>query len=45
MKNYNYKCVVNSKGSKRYYKNGNGKWKRISNKLGMKAEKGRGSME
>ena len=40
MKNYSYKCVV-SKNGKRYYKNVNGKWKRISNKVGMKAEKGK----
>ena len=41
MTNYNYKCVVNNKGGKQYYKNVGGKWKRISNKLGMKAEKGK----
>ena len=36
---YNYKCVVSKNGSKMYYKKTNNKWKRISNKLGMKAEK------
>ena len=36
--NYNYKCIV-SKNGKRYYKNVRGKWKRISNAVGMKAEK------
>ena len=40
MRNYNYKCIVSNTG-KRYYKNVGGKWKRISNKLGMKAEKGK----
>ena len=39
--NYNYKCVVAKNGSKRYYKNVSGKWKRISNKSGEKAEKGK----
>ena len=38
--NYNYKCIV-SKNGKRYYKNVRGKWKRISNAVGMKAEKGK----
>ena len=37
---YNYKCVV-SKNGKRYYKNVSGKWKRVSNKVGEKAEKGK----
>ena len=37
---YNYKCVV-AKNVKRYYKNVKGKWKRISNKIGEKAEKGK----
>ena len=37
---YNYKCVV-TKNGKRYYKNVNGKWKRISNAIGMKAQKGK----
>ena len=44
MKGYNYKCVVSNKGSKRYYKRvggKNGKWKRVSNAVGMKAEKGK----
>jgi hypothetical protein len=35
-----YKCIV-SKNSKRYYKNVNGKWKRITNKTGEKAGKGK----
>ena len=35
---YNYKCIV-SNGNKRYYKSVNGKWKRITNKSGAKAEK------
>ena len=38
---YNYKCVVSNIGSKRYYKSVRGKWKRITNVAGMKAEKGR----
>ena len=38
---YNYKCVVAKNGTKMYYKKTNNKWKRISNKLGMKAEKGK----
>ena len=37
---YNYKCVV-TKNDKRYYKNVSGKWKRISNKIGEKTEKGK----
>lgn len=37
---YNYKCVV-SKNGKRYYKNTNGKWKRITNKIGENAQKGK----
>ena len=37
---YNYKCVV-AKNGKRYYKNVKGKWKRITNKVGEKAEKGK----
>ena len=37
---YNYKCVA-SKNGKRYYKNVGGKWKRITNKAGEKAEKGK----
>ena len=37
---YNYKCIV-AKNGKRYYKNVNGKWKRVSNKVGEKAEKGK----
>ena len=41
MRNYNYKCVVARNGMKMYYKNTRGKWKRISNKVGMKAEKGK----
>ena len=38
MSKYNYKCVVNNTSSKRYYKNVRGKWKRITNAVGMKAE-------
>ena len=38
---YNYKCIVSKNGTKMYYKKTNNKWKRISNKLGMKAEKGK----
>ena len=41
MTNYNYKCVVARNGNKQYYKSVGGKWKRISNKSGMKAEKGK----
>ena len=41
MTNYNYKCVVAKNDGKRYYKNVSGKWKRISNKSGEKAEKGK----
>ena len=41
MRQYNYKCVVNKNGIKMYYKRINNKWKRISNKIGMKAEKGK----
>jgi hypothetical protein len=37
---YNYKCIL-AKNGKRYYKNVGGKWKRISNKIGEKAEKGK----
>ena len=37
---YNYKCVL-SNGNKRYYKNINGKWKRITNKVGAKAQRGK----
>ena len=37
---YNYKCIV-SKNGKRYYKNVGGKWKRITTKIGEKAEKGK----
>ena len=41
MKQYNYKCIVSKNGSKMYYKRVNSKWKRISNTLGQKAEKGK----
>ena len=41
MKQFNYKCVVSKNGTKMYYKRVNKKWKRISNKVGMKAEKGK----
>ena len=41
MKQYSYKCVVTKNGSKMYYKKVNKKWQRISNKVGMKAEKGK----
>ena len=33
--NYNYKCVVSKNGEKMYYKNVKGKWKRISNIMGL----------
>ena len=36
---FNYKCVVTKNGNKMYYKRVKRKWKRISNKVGMKAEK------
>ena len=39
MKQFNYKCVVSKNGNKMYYKRVNNKWKRISNKTGMKAER------
>ena len=39
MKQFSYKCVVNKNGTKMYYKRVNKKWKRISNKIGQKAEK------
>ena len=45
MGQYNYKCIVTKNGTKMYYKRVKGingmKWKRISNKVGMKAEKGK----
>ena len=41
MRKFNYKCVVTKNGTKMYYKKTKGKWKRISNAVGMKAEKGR----
>ena len=41
MKNYNYKCVISKNGNKMFYKSVGSKWKRISNKLGEKAEKGK----
>ena len=41
MKNYNYKCIVAKNGTKKYYKKISKKWKRISNSLGKKAEKGK----
>ena len=41
MKQFNYKCVVAKNGTKMYYKRVKNKWKRISNSLGMKAEKGK----
>lgn len=40
--NYNYKCIVSNTGNKRYYKRvggKDGKWKRIKNDIGTKAEK------
>ena len=40
MKQFNYKCVAKN-GNKMYYKKTKGKWKRITNKVGMKAEKGK----
>lgn len=41
MRNYNYKCIVARNGNKQYYKSVGGKWKRVSNAVGMKAEKGK----
>ena len=38
MKQFSYKCVV-SKNGRRYYKKVNGKWKRISKKIGEKMQK------
>ena len=38
---YNYKCIMSKNGGKMYYKNVRNKWKRISNKVGEKAEKGK----
>jgi hypothetical protein len=38
---YNYKCIVAKNGNKMYYKQVNNKWKRITNKIGEKAEKGK----
>jgi hypothetical protein len=38
---YNYKCVMAKNGNKMYYKNVRNKWKRISNKIGEKAQKGK----
>ena len=45
MRQYNYKCIVTKNGMKMYYKRVSGKWKRISNKVGMKAEKGKRKYE
>ena len=39
MKQYNYKCVVTKNGVRMYYKRVHNKWKRITNAVGMKAEK------
>ena len=41
MKRYNYKCVTTKNGNKMYYKQVKGNWKRISNKDGEKAERGK----
>ena len=41
MRQFNYKCVVSKNGTKMYYKRVKGKWKRISNKVGKQAEKGK----
>ena len=41
MRQFNYKCVVAKNDTKMYYKRVHNKWKRISNKVGMKAEKGK----
>ena len=41
MKQFNYKCIVSKNGNKTYYKQVNKKWKKISNKIGQKAEKGK----
>ena len=38
---YNYKCIVSKNGNKMYYKRVGSKWKRVSNAVGMKAEKGK----
>ena len=41
MKDFKYKCIVTKKGMKMYYKKVKGKWKRINNDDGKKAEKGK----
>ena len=41
MKQFKHKCVVTKNGTKMYYKRVKNKWQRISNKVGMKAEKGK----
>ena len=41
MRQFNYKCLVSKNGSKKYYQRVGGKWKRITNKMGMKAQKGK----
>jgi hypothetical protein len=38
---FKYKCIVNKNGGKMYYKRVSNKWKRITNKEGMKCEKGK----
>ena len=45
MRQFNYKCIVSKNGNKMYYKRVGGKWKRISNKLGKNAEKGKKKYE
>ena len=41
MRHFNHKCTVAKNGNKMYYQKVGGKWKRISNKMGMKAQKGK----
>ena len=41
MNQFNYKCIVVKNGTKMYYNKVKGKWKRISNKVGKNAEKGK----
>ena len=41
MKQFKYKCTIAENGTKTYYKRVNKKWGKISNSIGMKAEKGK----
>jgi len=41
MRQFNYKCTITKNGTKTYYKRVNKKWKKISNSIGEKAEKGK----